>query len=96
MIKCTCSSNGIVHGAFNQTQLTWAEFAEHHATITPVQTGATAHMATYTTTHGGRGAREIELVQMAGATLEEDRFLRGEQTPVYFGSALTNFALNIF
>ncbi|KAA5546171.1 peptide chain release factor 3 [Roseiconus nitratireducens] len=39
---------------------------------------------------------EVELVRMAGATLEADRFLRGEQTPVYFGSALTDFGVEHF
>ena len=39
---------------------------------------------------------EVDLVKMAGATLEHERFLRGEQTPVYFGSALTNFGVEHF
>ncbi|MCA9134236.1 MAG: peptide chain release factor 3 [Planctomycetales bacterium] len=39
---------------------------------------------------------EVELVQTAGAQLEPARFLRGEQTPVYFGSALTNFGVEHF
>jgi len=39
---------------------------------------------------------EVELVRMAGAELEQARFLRGDQTPVYFGSALTNFGVEHF
>ncbi len=39
---------------------------------------------------------EVELVRMAGAEFDSERFLRGEQTPVYFGSALTNFGLEAF
>ncbi len=39
---------------------------------------------------------EVELVQTAGAEFDRERFLRGEQTPVYFGSALTNFGLEAF
>lgn len=39
---------------------------------------------------------EVDLVQMAGAQLDQERFLRGEQTPVYFGSALTNFGVEHF
>ena len=39
---------------------------------------------------------EVDLVQMAGAQLEPARFLRGEQTPVFFGSALTNFGVEHF
>ena len=39
---------------------------------------------------------EVELLKLAGAHLEPDGFLRGEQTPVYFGSALTNFGVENF
>jgi peptide chain release factor 3 len=79
------------------TKLTWAEFADEHATIAPVQTGATANMRNYSTEALVKAVHEeIELVQMAGATLEHDRFLCGEQTPVYFGSALTNFGVEHF
>ncbi len=39
---------------------------------------------------------EVELVTIAGAPLEQDRFLKGEQTPVFFGSALTNFGVEHF
>lgn len=37
----------------------------------------------------------IELLQ-AGAELEPGRFLQGKQTPVYFGSAVTNFGVQLF
>ena len=39
---------------------------------------------------------EVDLVRLAGAKLEAARFLRGEQTPVFFGSALTNFGVEHF
>ncbi|QDV66958.1 Peptide chain release factor 3 [Rosistilla carotiformis] len=39
---------------------------------------------------------EVDLVRMAGATLERERFLDGSQTPVFFGSALTNFGIEHF
>ncbi len=39
---------------------------------------------------------EAELLEAIGATLDRDRFLAGEQTPVYFGSALTNFGVGPF
>jgi len=39
---------------------------------------------------------EVDLIRMAGSTLETDRFLHGEQTPVFFGSALTNFGVEHF
>lgn len=39
---------------------------------------------------------EVELINLAGATLDQESFLTGEQTPVYFGSALTNFGVENF
>jgi peptide chain release factor 3 len=39
---------------------------------------------------------EIELLEMAGETYDEERFRKGELTPVYFGSARTNFGVQLF
>ncbi|MBL8818793.1 MAG: peptide chain release factor 3 [Planctomyces sp.] len=39
---------------------------------------------------------EVELVQMAGATYDRQRFLNGEVSPVFFGSALTNYGVEQF
>src|SRR5690606_29301961 len=39
---------------------------------------------------------EIELLDGAGETWDEERFLAGELTPVFFGSALTNFGVEPF
>lgn len=39
---------------------------------------------------------EVELMKTAGAEFDEERFRRGEITPVYFGSALTNFGVENF
>lgn len=36
---------------------------------------------------------EVELLQMASEPYDEKRFLRGQQTPVFFGSALNNFGV---
>jgi len=36
---------------------------------------------------------EIELIQEAGFGFDQDLFLKGELTPVYFGSALNNFGV---
>jgi peptide chain release factor 3 len=49
----------------------------------------------------GRAARdrfveEIELLDAAGATFDEEAFLRGEVSPTFFGSALTNFGVEPF
>ncbi|MFY7843220.1 MAG: peptide chain release factor 3 [Rhabdochlamydiaceae bacterium] len=39
---------------------------------------------------------EIELLEMAGNHFDKTRFLQGEVTPVFFGSALTNFGIEPF
>jgi len=39
---------------------------------------------------------EVELLDAAGEEFDEDRFLKGELTPVYFGSARTNFGVQLF
>ena len=48
----------------------------------------------------GGSAEEIleglELLEGAGTEFDEERVRRGEQTPVFFGSALTNFGLKPF
>ncbi|TWU07905.1 peptide chain release factor 3 [Stieleria varia] len=41
-------------------------------------------------------AEEIELVKHAGLSYQRDKFLRGDQTVVFFGSALTNFGMELF
>lgn len=39
---------------------------------------------------------ETELLQEAGSGFDRERFLRGEITPVFFGSAITNFGVEPF
>ncbi|NUG66296.1 peptide chain release factor 3 [Lactobacillus mellis] len=39
---------------------------------------------------------EIELIKGAGNTFDPDKIVRGEQTPIFFGSALTNFGVQTF
>ena len=39
---------------------------------------------------------EIELLDLAGEQFDEELFLAGEMTPVYFGSARTNFGVQLF
>ena len=43
-----------------------------------------------------RLAEEIALLDAAGASFDEQLFLQGRLTPVYFGSALTNFGVEPF
>jgi peptide chain release factor 3 len=39
---------------------------------------------------------EIELLDGAGASFDRDAMLRGETSPVFFGSAVTNFGVELF
>ncbi|MHB8962275.1 MAG: peptide chain release factor 3 [Saccharofermentanales bacterium] len=39
---------------------------------------------------------DIELLDIAGNPYDEDEFLRGRQTPVFFGSAISNFGVEPF
>jgi peptide chain release factor 3 len=39
---------------------------------------------------------QLELLEGAGAAFERDAMLRGEVTPVFFGSAVTNFGVELF
>ncbi len=39
---------------------------------------------------------EIDLIDVAGETFNMDSVLRGELTPVFFGSAITNFGVELF
>ena len=43
-----------------------------------------------------RAQEEVELLEAAGAVYERDRFLAGEISPVFFGSALTNYGVEQF
>ena len=39
---------------------------------------------------------EVELIEVAGAPMDFDAVATGEATPVYFGSALTNYGVDVF
>ncbi|MEZ4523594.1 MAG: peptide chain release factor 3 [Thermomicrobiales bacterium] len=39
---------------------------------------------------------DVELLEIAGEDFEFERFLRGDLAPVFFGSALTNFGVEVF
>lgn len=39
---------------------------------------------------------ELELIQLAGHEYSPSMFLAGQQTPVFFGSALTNYGMELF
>ncbi|WP_316376498.1 hypothetical protein, partial [Enterococcus faecium] len=37
---------------------------------------------------------EVELIKEAGDAFNQEKIARGDQTPVFFGSALTNFGVH--
>src|SRR5207249_2220012 len=39
---------------------------------------------------------EVALLDGAGGTFDKEAFLAGRQTPVFFGSAMTNFGVELF
>lgn len=43
-----------------------------------------------------QAAEELELVRLAGHKYQHNDFLAGKQTPVFFGSALTNYGIEMF
>lgn len=43
-----------------------------------------------------KAAEELELVRHAGSEYQPVEFLAGKQTPVFFGSALTNYGIELF
>jgi peptide chain release factor 3 len=43
-----------------------------------------------------QAAEELELLRHAGHEYQHDEFLGGRQTPVFFGSALTNYGIELF
>jgi peptide chain release factor 3 len=45
---------------------------------------------------GPQVLEELELINMAGNAFDRERFLKGEVTPVFFASALTNFGVEPF
>ena len=72
------------------------ERVEHGARPAPVRTSGLddpALPALLGAGPAGRLAEDVALLDGAGAQLEPARFAHGRQTPVFFGSALTNFGV---
>ncbi|HEY7034879.1 MAG TPA: peptide chain release factor 3 [Thermomicrobiales bacterium] len=75
------------------------ERTEHGARRAPVRVSALSDPmldAAVGTMPAERLREEVELVELAGAPFDLDRVLAGELTPVSFGSALTNFGVQLF
>lgn len=75
----------------------WSDFAENNIDASSNNLGSASELTqTLSRTLLETTREEVDLVRLAGAKLESARFLRGEQTPVFFGSALTNFGVEHF
>ncbi len=72
----------------------WSDYAENHEDASSESTSDLTQTLSRSLLDTTR--EEVDLVRLAGAKLEASRFLRGEQTPVFFGSALTNFGVEHF
>ena len=75
------------------------ERTEHGAKRAPVMLAALEDRALDGAIGAERAARlreEVELLEMAGTPFDLERVLAGELTPVCFGSALTNFGVELF
>ena len=72
---------------------------EHGARRAPVQVADLSDPAAGALLGEAAGRRlreEVELLDGAGEGFDRARFSQGEQTPVFFGSALINFGLDLF
>jgi peptide chain release factor 3 len=73
------------------------EPAERGALQVPTRSVALADLHTSVPAAVAERCREdLELLDGAGLRFDRDRFLRGGMTPVFFGSAMTNFGIEMF
>lgn len=74
------------------------EPVSHGATEVPTKSAprSEARGTLLTDDEAARLADEAELIRTAGEGFDREKFLAGRQTPVYFGSALTNFGVETF
>jgi peptide chain release factor 3 len=71
--------------------LSWSELVQKGASHALEVTGRSIRQQDLDTAD-----EEIELVRIAGTQTSSEEFLQGKQTPVFFGSALTNFGVEHF
>lgn len=76
------------------------ERTQHGSHRAPVQSTDLADRATLEPLMGAEGYEklvgDIELLDVAGAPLDDGKIARGEISPVFFGSAVTNFGVEPF
>jgi peptide chain release factor 3 len=88
---------GVYDRATNQVHR--FEATEHGRHIAPVQVSGIDDPALRALTDArtySQFREEIELLDHAGEDFDEERFRKGELTPVYFGSARNNFGVQLF
>lgn len=102
-INWPIGTDGDFKGVFNrklkQIELFDASAGDHGASMVAVKATTlddpklTQMIGEY---HHEQLKAEIELLDIAGNTFDLDRVLKGELTPVFFGSAITNFGVEAF
>ncbi len=86
-------------GVYDRTKKQVLKFSPvaHNATRVPVQTATLENADSVLSDELAISLQdEIELLDVAGTEFDEELFQRGEQTPVFFGSALNNFGVEPF
>jgi len=92
------SFKGVCERATGQVHL-FERSGDHGSTKVAARTaeGGDAALVDLLGDHGAKAFREeLELLDHAGEPFDEELFLAGEITPVFFGSALTNFGIEPF
>ncbi|XXT75525.1 peptide chain release factor 3 [Sorangium sp. So ce726] len=95
------SAGGKFRGVYHRErkQVFLFELVAHGAEIAPMEVVSldAPELVEALDEEGARQLREdIELIDAAGDALDRDKLARGEVTPMFFGSAITNFGLPQF
>jgi peptide chain release factor 3 len=79
-------------------QLDWSSVANKAGDAAETNPNSTSDQAVqaFNSDVIAQSAEELELLRMAGHVLDKSQFLAGRQTPVFFGSALTNYGMELF
>ena len=87
---------GIVDMATHAAHLFQQRAGTHRVPFQSVELGALPAEAGIRADVLAQAAEEVELVAAAGAGFDREQFLAGKQSPVFFGSALTNWGVEHF
>jgi peptide chain release factor 3 len=88
---------GAFRGVIDRRNATWHRFGRtaRGATVAPEEIVAVDAEAVAGDHSWNRATEEVALLEALGAGLDVEAFLAGESTPVFFGSALTNFGVRL-